>query len=470
MIDFLNYLGVNYATFGNHEFDYGYDSLKARLKGIDTDVTDDDIGFFDYPESKTTWIMTNMTEKDGVTPAGGPDVKKTVLVDWPASEKLATGKVKSATVKVGLLAVSENWIENCSQLKTGELLYEDFIASAKKAAKELRAQGAEIVLALSHSRLENDYKIASAVPEVDLFLGGHDHFYKSDIPKRIIKSGEEWRWTSHVIIDFEPNSKKPIITLEKEDIASAHEHDLNVDKLVDKYKALKDKKFLRSIFNVAFDMDPRDETVRFGESLLANWIADICTEDYSLKDGLQSCDIALLTAVNFSGKAVIPAGEFTIGTLMSIFPKIIHISVVKLSGDDIIKILTHGAKVLPNSCGSLFHVSSRLSYTVVVAPSPNAKKIAPVVIDVLFDGQPIDTKRIYTVATDNKLDGAFGLSWFKAAERVVDTEYAATIQDIVKMYCARHRNTSILPCFCGGDGLEPAVSSFGRLKVVTKHE
>ena len=41
---------------------------------------------------------------------------------------------------------------------------------------------------------------AQAVPEIDLVLGGHDHFYKADMHSRIVKSGEEFRWTSHVKI------------------------------------------------------------------------------------------------------------------------------------------------------------------------------------------------------------------------------------------------------------------------------
>ena len=43
---------------------------------------------------------------------------------------------------------------------------------------------------------------AQAVPEIDLVLGGHDHFYKADMHSRIVKSGEEFRWTSHVTIQY----------------------------------------------------------------------------------------------------------------------------------------------------------------------------------------------------------------------------------------------------------------------------
>lgn len=182
MIDVLNHVGVHYATFGNHEFDYGYESLKNRLAGVDTDVEDGEVGFIDYPETTSQWIMTNMTETATGLPVGGERTKRTVLVDWALTP--------DTSVKVGLLAVSENWLKSCNQLKKGDLSYEDYIESARAAAKQLKNDGAVLVICLGHNRLENDYKLAAAVPEIDLVLGGHDHFYKNDISARVVKSGE----------------------------------------------------------------------------------------------------------------------------------------------------------------------------------------------------------------------------------------------------------------------------------------
>ena len=48
MIEILNIIGVDYATFGNHEVDYGYDSLLKRLDGVDTDINDEKLGITLY--------------------------------------------------------------------------------------------------------------------------------------------------------------------------------------------------------------------------------------------------------------------------------------------------------------------------------------------------------------------------------------------------------------------------------------
>jgi hypothetical protein len=50
LIDVMNRIGVHYATFGNHELDYGLKSLHERLDGVDGDVEDGEMGEdVDYP-------------------------------------------------------------------------------------------------------------------------------------------------------------------------------------------------------------------------------------------------------------------------------------------------------------------------------------------------------------------------------------------------------------------------------------
>ena len=93
MIEVFNELGVDFGCFGNHEFDYGYDSVKRVLAGTysdDDDETDDN-----YPKTSAVWLATNMSEPATGAPMGGdaPYVRRTALVD-------------KGGVKVGILSVS----------------------------------------------------------------------------------------------------------------------------------------------------------------------------------------------------------------------------------------------------------------------------------------------------------------------------------------------------------------------------
>lgn len=429
IIEVFNLLEVDYGTFGNHDYDYGYQSLQDRLKGLDDDI-DGNEGTDttpvsrprDYPPSQTKWICTNISEKGG-GPVGGATTKRTELITVDG-------------VKVGLLAVSEDWLLGCQQLKAGELVYEDFVASARKAARQLRALGAEVVLCLTHSRLECDQKLAEAVPEIDLLLGGHDHFYKRDRKRRIVKGGEEWRWVNHVSITA-GGGVPPEIVVQRYDVDEEIKEEPRVLELMEKYRRMRDHKYQRVLAQTDIDLDATERICRFREGVLPNWICDVVAEDYSVAKGLQSSDIVLLTGFSFGGNRVFPAGELTLGDVFCIFPKPCGIVVISLSGEDIVRSLTHACQGLPRECGLLHHCNARLSYRIVLASDevgPNS------VSEVKFDGKAISLSRKYRVAiSDFMATGRFGFDLFANAERLVCEEHAMQIQDIVKMYCDRHQ-------------------------------
>ena len=462
LIDTLNALGCDYATFGNHELDYGYESLKNRLEGIDTDVLDTSIGWNDYETSETQWIMTNMTEVATGLPMGGPRVSKYALFDWGGGVGV-TSTIKP--MKVGLLAVSEDWLQGCSQLPPNTIAYEDFIESARKMAHFLRKSGADVIIAITHNRLANDYKLTSAVPEIDLLLGGHDHFYKADLDHRIVKSGEEWRWLSKIKIEIPASVgdgniiTKPIVTLETVDVLSTMKEDLVIDSICDKYDQFAKLKFNNVLFQTSFDLNPMEEYVRYQETLVVNWICDCCADDYSLNDGIQSIDITILQGYQFTGKATIPAGDFTLGHLFSMFTKSYAMVVLRLTGQEIIQTLTHGCASLPRECGSLCHVSANLSYSIIL-PNPciEGSFSIPVVTNVLYCGQPIDVNAVYSVSmTSTFAKGKYGFDWLERAPRVIDEEFAPQLIDLVQMYCLRYK---------GKPGKYPAVATTGRIKVI----
>jgi len=426
IIDAMNLIGVDYASFGNHEFDFGYPSLLNVLKGVDPEPLEGE-PFVDYPSTQTQWLCTNMSEGGGNgCPVGGEATQRTAIC-------VVNG------VKVGLLAVAENWIPGCVQLKEGEIVYEDHVESARKAAQELRANGAEVVFALTHNRLKNDRELAAAVPEIDLLLGGHDHFYKRDRKNRIVKGGQEWRWLNLLTVKTDRRSQKPDVIVDCYDVSEETEEDPDMLELVAKYQKLAHAKYSRVIAESKVDLDAREEVCRFKEGTLPNWICDVVAEDFSIQEGLQSADIALLQGFAFSGKKVFKAGPLTLGQLMDIFPIPCDIVVLKLSGEDIVKSLTLACASLPGECGFLHHCNSRLSYKVKLGTAGVDK---PSVVDVRFNKKPLDLKRKYTVAVSSDMaKGKFGFSWMAEgqAERVVDEESALSIQCIIRMWCRRRR-------------------------------
>lgn len=438
MVEAFNFLNVHYGTFGNHEFDYGYNSLVARLSGVDDDVDDDETGCIDYPATKTTWLMTNITESTTGLPAGyNPSdnhVVRSSLVSWGTAGR---------EIKVGLIGVSEDWLSGCLQVKDDFLKYEDYIESARNEAISLKAQGAEVVLALTHSRLSGDRDLMLKVPEIDMLLGGHDHFYKHDRKLRILKTGEEWRWLSLLTIKVgDGGARKPEIWVDRYDVDEELPLDPGMEAIREKFEAIRHKKYDKKLLTFAQDINPRAEVVRFKESNFVSWVCDALAQDYSEKVGSQCADICMIMGGLVKGKAIKKAGDFSFGDLMSVFPDPLKIVVLELTGEEVIKSLSLGAKSLPGESYGMHHVSGRLSYSVLL---PKTTKDVAQVQNVLFDGTPIELNRKFSVRMiDTMAKGEFGYSWLKTAPRLVDEEVAGQIQFLLRLYGKQTRQQSVV--------------------------
>ena len=286
-------------------------------------------------------------------------------------------------------------------------------------------------------------------------VGGHDHFYKSAPEHRVVKSGEEWRWMTNVQIEVQA-AQPPKVRVETVDVWSTLPDDIQINALCDKYALLCQKKFKRKIFETAMDLLPIEEVVRYKESALCNWMCDVCVEDYSLQEGLQTADMCILLGYNFAGKAAIPAGDFTLAHLFSILPLPLTMSVVRITGKNVLDLPAVGCADLPGECGAIHHVSAALSYTIQIDDKGRNK---PRVARVLFLGEPLQLDRLYTVCLPSLMcTGKFGYEWNVTAEKVVDEEFAPQLQDLVTMYCKRNWKSAAQNKF-------PARPTMGRIRI-----
>jgi 2',3'-cyclic-nucleotide 2'-phosphodiesterase (5'-nucleotidase family) len=102
--------------------------------------------------------MSNMSEGANPNiPMGGSNVSRSELFTWGGDVNGNDG------IKIGILAVAEDWLKNCSQLMKGEIVYTDYIACARKVALELKSKGAEFIIAITHNVYENDKLLTAAV-------------------------------------------------------------------------------------------------------------------------------------------------------------------------------------------------------------------------------------------------------------------------------------------------------------------
>ena len=75
--------------------------------------------------------------------------------------------------------VEQEWLDTLATINADQVDYEDYVVAANRLAAQLREEGCEVVIALTHMRTPNDIRLAENVEGVDLILGGHDHVYEA---------------------------------------------------------------------------------------------------------------------------------------------------------------------------------------------------------------------------------------------------------------------------------------------------
>ncbi len=141
MVDVLNHLGVDYATFGNHEFDLNENQFHQRMA-----------------EARFTWVSGNVADAGGRPFAG---VKPNVVLPFVDDR---TGRA----FRIGLFGLTEG-LNHASYVR-----YADPQQAAGEQVRQLEGQ-ADFIIALTHQTLAKDVELLERLPRIGLLLGGHEH-------------------------------------------------------------------------------------------------------------------------------------------------------------------------------------------------------------------------------------------------------------------------------------------------------
>ncbi len=161
----MNQLGYDGATLGNHEFNYGLDFLLEALKGAAFPV-----------------VSANIARSLGPSPLQD----KTLLPPYVILPRRVTdGAGNSHVVKVGLIGFAPPQIVQWDrQYLEGHLSTRDIVETACALVPQMKAEGADLIIALSHSGIgaadaadgaENASTRLAAVAGIDALLTGHSH-------------------------------------------------------------------------------------------------------------------------------------------------------------------------------------------------------------------------------------------------------------------------------------------------------
>lgn len=142
MVAALNTLGLDVATFGNHEFDLDRSALEERLR-----------------ESHFRWVSSNVGDSLGKAFPGVLPHLILHLTDrhWGAN-----------AIRIGIVGAT------ITSNRARYVRYVDPIGAVRAEARAIR-DSVDVLIALTHLSLPEDRALVEAVPEVDVVLGGHEH-------------------------------------------------------------------------------------------------------------------------------------------------------------------------------------------------------------------------------------------------------------------------------------------------------
>ncbi|MBK7548570.1 MAG: bifunctional 2',3'-cyclic-nucleotide 2'-phosphodiesterase/3'-nucleotidase [Rhodoferax sp.] len=203
----MNQLGYDAGNLGNHEFNYGLPFLRRSIAGANFPYVNANV----YVDDKD---KDSASAKHAFTPY--------VLLDRMVKD--AQGK--SYPIKVGVIGFVPPQIMQWDKANLeGRVVTRDIAEVAKKYVPEMRAKGAQLVIAIPHSGFEKGEVGAMAenavsrladVPGIDAILFGHSHaefpskafatFPRADVERGTINGVAAvmpGRWGDHLgVVDF----------------------------------------------------------------------------------------------------------------------------------------------------------------------------------------------------------------------------------------------------------------------------
>ena len=165
VIKAMNAVGFDVATIGNHEFNYGLDFLMKSMAGAEFPI-----------------VLANLATEAGT----GPREDKTLFKPYVILDRTLTdGAGNSHPIKVGVIGFTPPQVMLWDRKHLeGNVTARDIVATAEAYVPQMREEGADIVLALSHSGIgsadrtegmENASVPLAAVDGIDAIVTGHSH-------------------------------------------------------------------------------------------------------------------------------------------------------------------------------------------------------------------------------------------------------------------------------------------------------
>ena len=356
MVSVLNALGVDYAVFGNHEFDLKEASFRKRLD-----------------ETNFTWIASNVKETDG-----------TLFKGQKLSEIITFENKSGQKFRIGLfgLTIASN--------KKKYVSYEDPLSIAEYQVSQLKNKS-DAIIAITHLNLSDDEQLVEQNDEISIVLGGHEHQnfkrFRGENFTPILKADINVRSVNVIKLKFNTKSNVLYIKSSLIKIDDSIIVDPDIEKLVKGWVEKAFDGFRKEGFKpeeiIGFlktPLDGRESRVRHRPTNLTRIISDAMVNEAT------GAELAVFNSGSIRIDDKLSKGDVIQYDVMRIMPFGGKVLKIAIKGSVLKSVLKQG-KAKPGD-GSFLQTTDNVVF------KENAW---------LIDDKPIDCNRIYLIAINDYL-------------------------------------------------------------------
>lgn len=414
--EFLNLMKFDAMTVGNHEFDDSEDGLATFLDKVQFPVV-------------TANVAASASSKIG-------DRIKPFIV------------IEQGGQKIGIVGAVANDTEELSSPGPNVLIGND-VADITAAVAELKKEGVDKIVALTHVGYPRDLAAIAKIPDVDVVVGGHSHSFLSSTSDKaegpyptmvdnpggykvpVVQAGAYSKYLGNLKVVFDDAGVVKEATGAPITIDSSIKPDEAVLARIKELSGPIDELKNKIVAETAGPVDGSRETCRAAECAMGNLVADAILD----RTKNQGMTVAITNGGGL--RSSIDAGPVSMGEVLSVLPFQNTVATFQLKGSDLVAALENGLSQIEEGAGRFPQVSG-LKYAFDKS-KPAGSRVVSVEVKEGDAFAPLDPDKTYGVASNNYLRaGGDGYAIFaKAAVNPYD--FGPNLELVVADYLSAHR-------------------------------
>ncbi|MFO3717037.1 bifunctional UDP-sugar hydrolase/5'-nucleotidase [Anaerococcus sp. ENR1011] len=390
VVNVMNQMGFDAMTAGNHDFNYGYQRLielneKANFPIFAANVVNEE--------------GNNILDADSIIDVDG--------------------------VKVGLFGLAtEETKTKSSPANTKGLTFVNSIETAKNEVANLKNQGAQVIICISHlgedkESVETSTMIAENVEGIDLIVDGHSHTELQNgryVGNTLIAQAKAHGYfIGDVTLLLDKNNKVVAKNASLKPYSRMKYLHANKDTL-DQIEAVtnENKKVLdQKVGETKVDLIGARDMVRTSETNLGDFVTDAMIK-------ATGADVAITNGGGI--RESIAAGNITKGDVLTVFPFTNFAVTLEVKGSVIKDALEHGLSEAPNSAGKFPQIGG------MVVKYDATKPAGQRVSEITIKGEAYDPEKTYTLVTNDFMAiGGDGYEMLKDQTKLAEYELISEI-------------------------------------------